>query len=352
MGIRKGKIPYDPERLGAMGEMVFYPQEAATATMNTILAGGDHENIGWPMPFLGMDTYVAPLPPTHLRLVTAHSQNFKTTYFLAEIMANAQNGLLKDNSYVIFITAEETIEEIIAPMIAVKTGDRVRDLFRGMVKDGGKLDAAVAQVEKTNIIVVGDSIHRETDGYGVLTSTNIARILERFVKGESKLGDIHVAAVYIDYLQALPLDPELRDQAYKDQDVRRLAVKNTAFYFKDITKSLRLSTIVGSQAREKLSAPLSMYFPGFYEDHESTDPVRRADSKIVIWVPSTTHTPGSAVKHGEMWYTAEENYIWFKIWKQRRGWPSRKAFFYRADFDTLALTPMGYSGVFSPTKPI
>jgi hypothetical protein len=148
-----------------------------------------------------------------------------------------------------------------------------------------------------------------------------------------------VAAVFVDYIQALPIDPEIK-QAVRDQQ-RRLQVRSDVYRFRQMARYFDCPLIYGSQAKQVLqgTAGPNMLIPGNYDSEETSAIGQRSDRIISLWMPKNTHTIGSTIDHKNIEFTVSEDMIWVKVGKQRGGHPAGRAWMCRVDYQKNLMEP-------------
>jgi len=161
-------------------------------------------------------------------------------------------------------------------------------------------------------------------GHGDFTKlylSNVAKMIE-YIQGKnpefSMLGrEVKIAAIFADYLQAFPVDPEVSRAEHKDQ--RRLQVRADVFTCRNMAARFAVPVILGVQAKQELKGQLgpNMLIPGLYDGMETADIATRTDLMWSMWMPKTTHSVGDRLRHKDLEFDVTEGLIWLRLLKQR-----------------------------------
>lgn len=282
----------------------------------------------------GIDQYFAPALPGELIAVIAQTSNYKTGFLYAweEAIANQLKAQGRTDEIIIHVSVEETIEVQAYLLYGIEMGEDAGELARGQVQDWGRLEQAAVKISGIPIYRIGDSLARAED-FPNLYLSNITRsikyLTETILEGKKK-----VAALVVDYLQALPIDPETKQHANKEA-LRRLQVRDDIYRLRRAAAHYNCPVIVAVQAKQTLSdAPSkAMYIPGKYDGEESSAIGQRATRVISLWMPKMNWPLGSRVDYGDLSYKVEENLLWLKVCKQQGRLPSGKAWPCRINFE-------------------
>jgi len=153
------------------------------------------------------------------------------------------------------------------------------------------------------------------------------------------------ACIVIDYLQVLPIDPEIKTAARQDQ--RRLQVALDVERLRQMTTHLECPIIVPLQAKQELSGNNPPYMiPGTYDGMETSAIATRFDRIISLWMPKTTYLVGQTVSDRDKTrsLTIGENQAFIKVNKQRGGLPAGKTWELRIDYQEQEYYDVFYKG--------
>lgn len=281
----------------------------------------------------GIDQYFAPLLPGQVCGVIAQTSNYKTGFLYAweEFAANQLEAEGRTDEIIIHVSVEETIEEQAYLLLGIETGEDAGDLAQGQVQDWSRLEQAAIKIGTIPIYRIGDSLVR-ADEFHNLYLSNLAKAII-YLRDEILEGKKKIAAIFWDYLQAFPYDPEISTYGNKEAQ-RRLQVREDIYRLRRAHAILKCPGVLAIQAKQTLSdAPSkSMYIPGKYDGEESSAIGQRLQRIISLWMPKNNWPLGQKVDYGDLSYKVEENLLWLKVCKQQgrlpsgRSWPCRISF--------------------------
>ncbi len=317
----------EPDLAGAW----FTAAEAMTASLtelqNIRQRQGRAINIGVPI----LRDYFAPLLPGQVCAVIAQTSQYKSG-FLHCVARHTMLQLAEQgrNDIIIHVSVEESIEEQGYLELARETGVRFGDLVRGEVEDWDLLTTKALQLSTLPIVKISDSIARSSNNVRLYLS-NIERIIEHL---RMHLPDAPrpIASIFVDYLQALPLDPAYT-HGMERKEQRRLQVREDMYRLRQMSMVFDCPIWVAVQARQKLEAVKGeVMMPGVYDAEETSAIAQRCDRIIQLWMPKMTHPIGSQISVGGRIITVAENDLFVRVGKQRGGLPSGKMFHMLIDF--------------------
>jgi len=150
----------------------------------------------------------------------------------------------------------------------------------------------------------------------------------------------------LDYLQALPIDPEVKKASREQQ--RRLQVAEDVFRLRAMTTHLGCPIIVGVQAKQDLSGNNQPYMiPGMYDGMETSAIATRFDRILSLWLPKTSYLIGSTPANRDGSVSVgpiRENQSFLKVVKQRGGLPSGRVWEHKVDYDEQEYIDVYYKG--------
>jgi len=302
---------------------VFTPQEASAAAVESVRRVEQLKGRGIRFPIDMIGEYVAPLLPGQLCVILAQTSNYKSS--LVRWWERHAAGQLtterRDDECIIHVSTEELVEEQVLVDLARESGERVGDMARGEVQDWTKLHKAAIRVGQIPIFRVGDSLARPEDTPDLYLS-NMLRAIRSLVDGEVTGRTITPALMVFDYLQAFPLDPDMRQTEARSQ--RRLQVRNDIYRLRQAAARFACPVIVLVQAKQILGGAPSSNFqmPGIYDGEERSSIAQRADRMIGLWMPVRTHLLGESVMHKSMEFKVRDDLLWMRVLKQRGSLPA------------------------------
>jgi replicative DNA helicase len=334
--------------------IVFTPPEVADAGEKAMQKAEQYKDTGVPLKVGGSDLgdYFAPLLPWEICAVQAQTHNGKTMFTdwweRMTVKHMQETGMDGD---IVHVSLEESVEAM-----ALTEYGRLLDvlpsrLARGEYKDIAKLRIAKTQIGDSRIWRIGESAERPDaelldnpeERPADLTLSNIYRALWAMKIGAIS-SQTKIRLITIDYLQAIPIDPEVKKIAIDAQ--RRLQVREDVYRLRKMTVKLESPILVPVQAKQKLEGSNMPYMiPGMYDGEETASIAQRFDRIISLWMPKTSYPVGTQVTYnGEPVFKVEEDMVFLKVNKQRGGLPSGKTFELKVNYKTREY----YSGYGKP----
>jgi hypothetical protein len=283
--------------------------------------------------------YYAPLMPGQLSAVIAQTSNYKSGFlhFLEKVAAAQLIAQGRTDEVLVHISVEEIIEEQSFLLLSRESGERAGKLARGQVQDWSRLQEAAIRVGTIPIYRIGESLARAED-FPHLTITNMIRSIMALAKGEVTGKKMKIAGLFFDYLQAFPLDTEVK-QAQMDKQ-RRLQVRQDIYRLRQIAAHFKCPVWVAVQAKQTLSGSSGQFMmPGIYDGEESSAIGQRSDRIVQLWMPKMNHPVGSIVRHNGASFLVKDDLIFLKVGKQRGNLPSGKTWECKIDFETNTIAP-------------
>lgn len=313
---------------------VYTPPETSKFGLEQIKWIEQNKHRSLKFPVAGIDNYFADLLPGQICPVIAQSSNFKSGFchFWQHHAAKRLQEQARNNEILIHVSVEESIEEQAMLMFAMESGLDSGDIARGVIEDKNKMEYAALQVGTIPIYRVGHSLARADDLPNLYLS-NIIRSL-KFLMDELEPKK-KVAGIWVDYLQALPFDPEHKIQGGDSQ--RRLQVKSDMFRLRYMASYFKCPVIIPVQSKQILRQygdDLEKIIPDMYSGEESSSIAQRADKVITLAMPKMTYPLGYKVVHNDMSFNVEANQLLIKVAKQRGRLPSGDVFPCRINFAT------------------
>lgn len=324
-------------------EWVYTPPEVATAGLNAIRQikaakeDGTLGAVGLGIP--GIRDYFAPMLPGQICAIVAQTSNYKSGFMhcIERLLADKLAATNRPE-VIIHVSVEEGVEEQAFLAFGRETGEDAGRMARGDVQDWSRLEAAAVRVAGVPIFRIGDSLARAEDMPNLYLS-NMDKAIFALVSGQVTGQPVKPAALYFDYLQAFPIDPEIKAAAHDQQ--RRLQVRSDVFRLRQMAARYACPAFVNIQAKQHLDGAAGPNFllPGIYDGEETSSIGQRFDRMITMWMPKMTHTLGDLIKHNALTFTVDENLLWVKVVKQRGGLPSGKTWKCRINFANNMIAP-------------
>ena len=314
-------------------DIIFTPHEVGMAGYKAAKRAAEYKDVGIPLRVRcsEISDYFAPLLPWEICAVQAQTHNGKTMFTnwwerdaVEYLNERGQQG------DIVHVSHEESIEAM-----AFTEYGRILDvlparLARGEFADISKLEIAMKQIDACRIWRIGESADRaeaETD----LTLSNVYRALNAMQTGAIAEAS-KIRLVTLDYLQAMPIDPEVKTTAVDAQ--RRLQVRNDVYRLRKMTVHLKSPIVTAVQCKQKLDGNNPPYeIPGMYDGEETASIAQRFDRIISLWMPKTSKPVGTVVTRDRTpLFTVSEEQVFAKVNKQRGGLPSGKVFELKVDY--------------------
>lgn len=311
---------------------VYTPAEVSTYATRQIefIERNRHRALKFFIP--GIDDYFAPVLPGQVVAVIAQTSNYKSGFLHAWEYATAQQLIneRRDGEIIVHVSVEESVEEQAYLLFGIETGEDAGEIARGNIQDWTRLKQAAIKIGTIPIYRVGDSLARSED-FPELYLSNMIRAI-KYMRDELLGKNLRVAAIFFDYLQAFPFDPEVKRANNKDNQ-RRLQVREDIYRIRQAAAYFEAPCIVAVQAKQTLNdAHRPMYIPGIYDGEESSAIAQRCDRIIQLWLPKMNWPVGETVEHNGLTYNVDENLMFLKVGKQRGRLPSGQTFKCRIDY--------------------
>jgi len=328
---------------------IYAPNEKSNLGYQQAQRAASHSQFGIELDIKGtlpaVKDYFAPLLPWEICAVQAQTSNGKTyftNYWERQIVDQLKRQ--KRDEIIIHVSLEESIEAMAFQDYGRILKQKPADFARGVFTDWARMLLAKKEIDGIPVWSIGDSAETPEDA-PELTLSNIYRAIQELVSGKITGEPWKPAVVIVDYLQALPIDPEVK-QAQK-QDQRRLQVMNDVFRLRKMTTVLQCPIIVPLQAKQELSGNnLPYMIPGMYDGSETSAIATRFDRIISLWMPKTTHIVGgyAQTKDSSTSILVKENQCFLKVNKQRGSLPAGMVWELAINFETQNYYDACYKG--------
>ncbi len=318
---------------------VYFPDESSAYAVEAIKKAKRAEKTGAAFPIADCRDYIPTIQPGQLVAVIAQTSQYKSSFlhFWERELAKQLVKEKRTNEGIIHVSTEECVEEQVFLDLAHETGEDAGKMAGGNVQDWSKLEAAAVRIGGIPIYRIGDSLARAED-FPNLYLSNIQKSIDALVKGRVPgKPAVKPAAMFFDYLQAFPFDPEVR-RAGAGVDQRRLQVREDIFRLRQIGSLYACPVIVAVQAKQSIDSAGTIHQPGIYDGEESSAIAQRADRIFTLWMPSRTNALNSLIDIGGKNITVTENMLFLKVGKQRGGLPAGKTFMCEINFTQNIIT--------------
>ena len=328
---------------------IYAPNESSMRGLEQAKKAAEHAQFGIELEIPGTDPavkdYFAPLLPWEICAVQAQTSNGKTMFTnFWERQIPEQLKRQGRDEIIIHVSLEESIEAMAFSDYGRVLNQKPADFARGKFTDWARMMWAKSQLDGIPVWRIGDSSDRPDDA-PELTLSNIYRAIRELVSGNITGEPWKPAVVIVDYLQALPIDPETKQAQQHEQ--RRLQVASDVFRLREMTKHLKCPIIVPLQAKQELAGENPPYkIPGLYDGMETSAIATRFDRIISLWMPKMSYTIGSTVmnKDKTQSLTVREDQAFLKVNKQRGGLPAGMVWELKVNYETQEYTSVYYRG--------
>lgn len=287
--------------------------------------------------------YFAPTMAGQLCSVIAQTSNYKSGFMRTIARYNSDQLLAQGrDEIIIYVSVEESIEEMAFHDIARQTGISAGKIARGDFA-GGDWKIIKGQLISTDITGkiwrIGNSIqHPEQMQH--LTMSNMIRTIKFLVEGGYNGKKMTPATIYFDYLQAFPFDAEIKRDFKLNQ--RRLQVREDVYRLRQAASYFQCPVWVGVQAKQNLNGTRGQdQTPGIYDGEESSAIAQRSDRIIQLWLPKMNYSTNSSVTIGGEEYLVSDDLLILKVGKQRGGLPSGKTFVCSVNYEKYDISCKG-----------
>ncbi len=284
---------------------------------------------------------VPPALPGKVITIGAQSHNGKTMFmnFWRDDAVRRIRTENRTQDIIISVIAEDVVEEAMAVALS-KLADTMEN--RGNIETRDGLLSVATKLYGVPIYFIGYSLSRP-DSMAETNMSSVEKAAKRIIeKRKDQNKDTVVQALFVDYLQVLPLDREI--MAVIVDKRRNLQVAADMQAMRRIARHLPCPIVAASQAKEELKhAPgHNMLTPGLLDMGETKVIGDHTDSNFGLWMPKTTHPYGEVIEHGKtkpLQFRVIENLMWMRCNKQRgieprslRSLPANRAWPLKIDF--------------------
>lgn len=316
---------------------IYTPVETATAGYQEVerIQKSAKTGIDWPpIPCTDISEYIARIMPWEIVAILAQTHNGKTMLFdwLETKICTQLTSEDRKEEAIVHVSVEENLEAMSFYQHAKYLGVPVSDVASGFVPLE-KLNWSFQKIVGVPVYRIADSMGNPDQEQPELYLSNIYRMIKELMDGKVIGSPVNVAAVFIDYLQALPLDPEV--QRANEENKRRLQVRNDVYRLRRMTTHIGAPIFVNVQAKQHLEGARAPYrIPGMYDGEETASIAQRFDRIFCMWMPKNDYGVGTQLE-GIGTVTDELSLIQCR--KQRGGLPSGKIWPLKWDYNAREL---------------
>lgn len=319
--------------------VIYTPQQVSAYGLEAIQAQRHNKSRGLGVNIPEIKDYFAPVMPGQVCAIYGQTSHYKSG-FMHFIEHQAAKQLLeqgREDEIIVHVSVEEGIEEQAFLEFARYSSEDAGKLARGDVQDWDKLEASAVYVGNIPIYRLGESLAR-ADMMPQLYMSNMIRAI-RYMRDNLLDWQPQIAGLFFDYLQAFPIDPEIKGVDAINQ--RRLQVRSDIYRLRQAAKYFNCPVFVAVQAKQILvGANPPVMLPGMYDANESADIAQRCDRILSLWMPKHTNPVGDTVTlKGDLTFIVAENHLMIKVVKQRGGLPSGRSWLCVVDFAKNMIYP-------------
>jgi hypothetical protein len=325
-------IEYEGSLAAEVDRMIYSPMETAAYGSELVQDIQANQHRALKFPVTGMQFYVSAVMPWQTCVIVAQTSQYKTgtLNFWENYAAGQLVEQNRDDEAILVVSLEETIEAMAFREFARYGQESAGDLEHGVVKDWNGLLIAATKAAGVPVYRIGISKKRR-DMLSKMYLSNIERAIERLASGKITGQPVKFGGIFLDYLQALPLDPEIKRGKIEMQ--RRLQVMEDVYRLQDWPIKFDAPVVYAAQAKAALgSADSKWRLPTFDDGEETNALAQRPDRILTQWMPKQTSPIGTIIKHGNTEFLVEENRLVFKVAKQRGNLPAGRIFGAYIDF--------------------
>lgn len=329
-------------------DLIYSPDQAISATTAYIQAARDNLKNGlglhFPIEEIAKDYPVPPLLPGKVCTMQAKSHNGKSM-FLDFWKANLAKRIMmsqRNQDIIISVLAEDMVEEQMAAQL-MREAERRGE--RATLEQMDGIMMVATHIGTVPIYYIGASIERANQEIPPASMTNVEKAIMRIIaKRKDKGMETTVQAVFLDFIQAMPLDRELMQVVIDKR--RNLQVREDFFTLRKLAAKIPAPIVCASQSKQTLeNAPgPNMQTPGLYDHQETSAIGQHTDSDFSLWMPKTSHPYNEVLTHGKdrpIEFRVLDELVWLRCNKQRgfdpntlQRLPANKAWPLRVDFNT------------------
>lgn len=333
-----------------LGKIIHTPAEASAVGARYLQFIDENRDRLVPVLLPGMDGYFGPVLPGEIVMVQAQSHNGKTSFM--DAWAHRLVKYLDERGreeIVIWVDTETPMDHIALAQMAERAGETLPHVVYQGGYDPKAMLAAAREISQGKIFSIASTLGQ--DDIDEITLTNIVNSLKLLTNGGFDGTKHQIAAIFIDYLQALPFDPAVKRHKNLD-DQRRIQVSNDVNMCRRMGSMFNAPVIMGVQAKQELKGRLKskaskfdiadgietvLEIPGFFDGQETSNIGQRADRVISLSMPKLQFDRGTKWKYRDHVWTVSDSLMVVQVHKQRlKGLASGDVFIYEMDYDAVS----------------
>lgn len=279
----------------------------------------DNKHLALQFPIPELRHYFHPSYPGKQTTIQAQSHNGKSLFIdfwahqaAKELFDSGRRGVI------VKVNTEDAIELLISAELAMGGAGKLDDLQTGTIENPERYLRVETQIGNLPIIHIGESLGMDDSVAAELYLSNIARLIE-YTRKEFFAEEMPIVAIFIDFIQALPLDPEIKTTI---ENTRRIQVISDENRLRRAAKYFYCPVIVAAQSKQDADMSTSKQFmrlPGFWDIQEASYVAQHTDFMYSLWFPKTHYQLGSVQNdRNYKWsLTVKENQMWIKALKHK-----------------------------------
>jgi hypothetical protein len=262
--------------------------------------------------------YFHPVYPGEQVTIVAESHNYKSGFidFWAATAAKELARMDDRRAIIVKINTEDAIETLITNELARNGAGNLDKLSEGKIENAEEYLRAEVIAGSLPIVHIGESLGMDDSNAAQLYLSNIIRLID-YARKSYFAEEVQIAAIFIDYIQALPFDPEVRRNGNMEIS-RRLQVMQDEDRIRRGAKYFKCPVIVAAQSRELPEKKTALKMPDFYDCQETTYVPQHTDRMYALAMPKRSVNVGSLMEIGGITFNVTESQLWIKCHKQKR----------------------------------
>lgn len=278
--------------------IIISPAESFTLGQQFLQHVRDNRDRMVPLLLPGLDGYFAPMLPGELAVVIAQTHNGKSLFMSqwAQRILSHLKASGRDDEAVIWVDTEMPADYLAAGQISRETGIGYTDVvYSPHGLDMGLLMKAATRIASVPLYTVATRLGSK-DGGAEVHLTNIRNGIRMLASGGVDGTKRRIAAIFVDYLQSLPIDPTVRKSPADQQ--RRLQVGRDVDLLRQMGSMFSCPVIVGVQAKQTLGMSemtKALALPQIYDGMETANIAQRPDRIISLAVAARNFTVGQVL---------------------------------------------------------
>jgi replicative DNA helicase len=258
--------------------------------------------ITWGVPSL--DEKILPFRPGNEIAFLARPGNLKTSLLVWFAITEAQRIISKlaEDEIVVYVTYEQTSEELTAILQSRMTPFSVADIVRGRVDVEQVMPYAIEQV-MLPIWIIGHGLSRNNSQMPRMTPEVVYRAIETIYQDYGK----KIVLLCFDYMQLIPV----QNAADRVAQVTEVPIR-----IKELAMRVGCPALMAVQAGREVDN-YGAKIPQMRDAQWASSIEQTCDAVFGLWRPWQTEKPGSVMDIGETSITVTENLFVMRMLKQR-----------------------------------